>query len=79
MADCIKSLELLSEFRDGALEDAEVIWVKAHLEECPPCKCIFDDLDAIIATARTLTIDSVIFPDENLIWQRIGFGRDTVH
>ena len=79
MVDCTRSLELLSEFRDGSLGEPEVVWVRTHLDGCGPCKGIFDDLDAIAATARTLTVESIAFPDENIIWQRIGFSGGIVH
>lgn len=79
MVDCTKVLELLSELRDGSLGEGEVVLVRKHLDGCDPCKGIFDDLDAIAKTARTLTIETLNCPDENIFWQRITVSGRIVH
>jgi predicted anti-sigma-YlaC factor YlaD len=77
--DCAKSLELLSELRDGFLTDADRVLVRAHLALCPPCMGISADLDSIIAAASSfLSADSIAFPDEMDIWARVSVKR-TVH
>jgi len=77
--DCAKSLELLSEFRDGLLGDSERALVSAHLALCPPCMGIFKDLDSIVlAAASFISEDGISFPDETVFWQRISIKR-TVH
>ena len=77
MLDCTKSLELLSDYRDGSLDEVEVVLVRSHLDGCPPCTGIFHDLEVIVITARSLSSEeSIAFPDENIIWQRIGTGRN---
>ena len=78
--DCAKSLELLSDFHDGALDEARQAKVSTHLATCSPCTGVFSDLDTIILAATALRGDQVIaFPDENLIWQRMSIGNRTLH
>lgn len=78
--DCAKSLELLSEFHDGALDEAWQAKVRTHLTECPPCAGVFLDLDTIVLAATALRSDlEIAFPDENLIWQRMSIGNRTIH
>lgn len=77
--DCDKSLELLSDFRDGLLGDADRQFVDGHLADCHPCAGIFKDLDAIVATARSVSDwQEVSFPDEDAFWQRISVARSTI-
>ncbi len=77
--DCAKSLELLSEFRDGFLADADRVLVSAHLALCPPCMGISADLDSIVtAAAAFLSPDGIAFPDETVMWARVSIKR-TVH
>jgi hypothetical protein len=76
--DCAKSLELLSEFRDGLLADGDRTLISAHLAICPPCMGIFKDLDSIVAAATSfLSEDGIAFPDEMVIWQRLSIKRTT--
>ncbi len=78
--DCAKSLEMLSEFHDGALNEALKAEVQTHLVLCNPCAGVFRDLDTIVLAAAALHTDSeVAFPDENLIWQRMSFSNRTIH
>jgi predicted anti-sigma-YlaC factor YlaD len=77
--DCAKSLELLSEFRDGLLGESDRVLVSAHLAICAPCMGIFKDLDSIVAAATSfLSADAITFPDETVVWQRLSVKR-TVH
>ncbi|MBC7932905.1 MAG: zf-HC2 domain-containing protein [Rubrivivax sp.] len=77
--DCAKSLELLSEFRDGFMADADRVLVSAHLALCPPCMGISKDLDSIVAAAAAFfSADQIAFPDETVIWERVSIKR-TVH
>lgn len=76
MSDCEKSLGLLSDFRDGGLDELEVTWIKAHLDGCGDCHGIFKELDMIVATAGSLRVeDAIAFPDEDAVWVRIGMKR----
>jgi predicted anti-sigma-YlaC factor YlaD len=78
--DCAKSLELLSEFRDGVLEEPLYVEVQTHLAVCHPCAGVFQDLDSIVLAATALSAEPALaFPDEQLIWQRMSIGKGTVH
>lgn len=78
--ECEKSLQMLSDFRDGSLDELNASAVRAHLEECPPCAGVFDDIDAIILSASVLHTDEHIsFPDEDSIWQRMALSKLTIH
>ncbi len=80
--DCAKSLELLSDFRDGALDEVRHVEVHTHLASCGPCADVFQDLDSIILAAMTLrSVEQaeIAFPDENAIWQRMNFAGRTIH
>jgi anti-sigma factor ChrR (cupin superfamily) len=79
--DCTKSLELLSEFRDGALDETGRMEVHTHLTLCGPCADIFNDLDSIVlaATALRSSEQEIAFPDEQVIWQRMNFAGRTIH
>jgi Putative zinc-finger len=77
--DCAKSLELLSEFRDGALDETGRMEVHTHLTLCGPCAGVFNDLDTIVLAATALRSDEIAFPDEQVIWQRMDFAGRTIH
>jgi predicted anti-sigma-YlaC factor YlaD len=78
--ECAESLELLSDFHDGMLEEALLVEVRTHLGECSPCAGVFRDLDTIVLAATTLRANSeVAFPDELVIWQRMSIGKPTLH
>lgn len=80
--DCAKSLELLSDFRDGALDEVWQVEVRTHLTSCGPCADVFHELDIIILAATALRSsehDAIAFPDENAIWQRMNFAGRTIH
>ncbi|MDQ3907928.1 MAG: zf-HC2 domain-containing protein [Acidobacteriota bacterium] len=78
--DCEKSLSLLSDYRDGALDGEHRDLVARHLDGCPPCKCVFTDIDTIVVTARTIAgEDGVSYPDEETFWQRITVTRTALN
>jgi predicted anti-sigma-YlaC factor YlaD len=78
--DCSESLLLLSDYRDGGLDDDNHTLISQHLDGCPPCKCIFTDIEAIIVMARSFTSeDGVSYPDEDIFWQRITVTKRTIH
>ncbi len=79
--DCAKYLELLSDYRDGALDQDMRALVQTHLSDCLPCDGIFQDLESIVNTAiimRSETLD-ISFPDENVIWQRLNLTKQIIH
>lgn len=79
--DCTKFLELLSDYRDGALDQAMRALVQAHLLACLPCDGIFQDLDSIVNAAVIMRseIHDISFPDENIIWQRLNLIKQIIH
>lgn len=78
--DCDESVALLSEFREGTLNEMLLIEVRAHLAKCPPCMDVFVDLDAIVVAASGLgSQQEIAFPDETAIWQRMGIYKRTIH
>jgi hypothetical protein len=78
--ECAKSLELLSDFHDNALDETLRAQVRTHLDECLPCAGVFRDLDTIVLAATVLRSEpGMAFPDEQLIWQRMSIGHGPVH
>lgn len=78
--DCAESLSLLSDYRDGALDEGARTHVSQHLDGCPPCKCIFTDIETIVTTARAFGAqDGISYPDEAIFWQRISVTKRTIH
>lgn len=80
MINCAKSLELLSDFRDDALNEKDRASVSEHLATCLPCTGVFQDIDSIIITATILRREEDIsFPDENALWQRMRLAKSMIH
>lgn len=78
--NCARSLALLSDYRDGALDEAEMALVREHLGECPPCLVVLQDIDLIIMSAPVIRgEDGVSYPDENAIWQRMRITKAAIH
>lgn len=78
---CEQSLEMLSDFHAGELDDTATTGVNTHLAECPPCADIYQELTVIVETAVTLRAskDTITYPDENLVWQRITVSATSAH
>ena len=78
--DCAESVALLSDYREGALDETLLVEVRAHLVICPPCAAVFQDLETIIMAASALRQDQDIpFPDETVIWQRLRNTNGPIH
>jgi hypothetical protein len=78
--DCTESLTLLSDFHDGALDDALRMQVQLHLVGCPPCTDVFGDLSEIVNVAVALNLKQEIpFPDEDALWQRLNIAGRPIH
>jgi anti-sigma factor RsiW len=78
--DCAEYLSLLSDYRDGALDDGNRSRISEHLDGCPPCKCVSADIETIVTTARGFrTEDGISYPDEEVFWQRITVTTRTIH
>lgn len=70
--DCATSLSLLSDYHDGFLGETESAQVRSHLDSCKPCWGVFSDLDMIAVTAVELrSSETISFPDEAIMWQRL--------
>ena len=79
--DCVKYLELLSDYCDGALDDSTRALVQTHLKDCIPCDGITRELDSIVRTAVLLRSESdgIAYPDEEIIWQRLNISKQIIH
>lgn len=76
--DCSRSIELLSEYRAGGLDDAEAVLLRTHLTGCEDCDGIFKDLELILQAAAALrNSNGFAYPDENVLWQ--SFSTKVVH
>ena len=79
--DCAKSLELLSEYHAGTLEEVEMLEIRAHLQACSPCADVFHDMVLIVQTAQSLcdAVYTIAFPDEDALWRRLCAARGSLH
>jgi len=78
--DCAHSITLLSEYHDGSLVQEEHARVQSHLSICPLCEDVYNDLTDVVVAAGVLEVTQKIrYPDEELLWQRIGVGKRTIH
>lgn len=79
--DCEESVALLSELHAGTIEESTALLIRRHLDDCPPCCGVFEDIQTIVITATSLnqSTDGLEFPDENAVWQRITLVKRTVH
>lgn len=74
--DCVRIIELLSDFREDALDGEEYLLVQIHLIECPPCANVFSELTIIVVAAADLRDNAGIpFPDENVLWRRLELAK----
>lgn len=78
--DCEKSIELLSDFHDGELDEYGRIEVSAHLAGCRPCAGLYGDLDSIVLAASALRAgQDISYPDEEALWQRLRLADGEIH
>ena len=78
--DCEKSIELLSDFHDGELNEQWRIEVSAHLAGCQPCAGLYGDLDSIVLAASALRAgQDISYPDEEALWQRLSLADGEIH
>jgi hypothetical protein len=73
--NCEKCQELLSDFLDDAMNDADRATFNAHLEECLPCYNAHAELNSIVSFCRETRGDYDVPPNGNALWLRI---RNTV-
>jgi len=69
--NCEKCQELLSDFLDGALNDADHASFGAHLEECLPCYNVHAELNSIVSFCRETRGQYDAPPNEHAMWLRI--------
>lgn len=78
--ECEESLALLSDFREDALDQTIRTQVRAHLAMCSPCLGVFHDLETIVMAAQGLRGEqNISFPDETMVWQRMGVAKRPIH
>ena len=71
--DCSRSIELLSEYRAGGLDESETTLLRTHLTGCEDCDGIFKDLELILQAAAALrNTNGFAYPDENVLWQSLS-------
>lgn len=73
--NCEKCQELLSEFLDDAMNDADRASFNRHLEECLPCYNVHAELNTIVSFCREQRGEHDAPPNESALWLRI---RNTV-
>ena len=73
--NCEKCQELLSEFLDEAMSDADRASFNRHLEECLPCYNVHAELNSIVSFCREHRAEYEAPPNERALWLRI---RNTV-
>ena len=78
--DCARSVELLSDFHEGALDEQDSADVSSHLAECKPCEGVYKEVVSIVETAVVLrnSEETISFPDEDALWQRMNLARRAV-
>jgi predicted anti-sigma-YlaC factor YlaD len=64
--ECLKCLELLSEFLDGRLSTEDRQLLTGHLDECLPCAFTHQDFNLIIKLARELRDEFPVMPPLNM-------------
>lgn len=69
--NCEKCQELLSDFVDGALSDADHRTLSAHLEECLSCAGVRGELDSIVSFCSAHRGEYEAVPNERAMWLRI--------
>jgi predicted anti-sigma-YlaC factor YlaD len=78
--DCAQSLELLSDYSEGGLAEADKVSVSEHLSNCVDCDGVMKDIRLIVEAARALrNTNGFQYPDENVVWQRLGLDKGPVH
>lgn len=73
--NCEKCQELLSDFLDEAMGDADRASFNRHLEECLPCFNVHAELNSIVSFCREHRGEHDAPPNERALWLRI---RNTV-
>jgi Putative zinc-finger len=70
--NCEKCQGLLSEFLDGTLTGEERTLLGRHLDDCPICMSVRDDLSAIVTTAQEVRDCTLAPANSRALWLRIS-------
>jgi hypothetical protein len=74
--DCARSIELLSEYHIGSLNEEDSVFIRTHLSACIDCNGILEDLQLIVQAAASMRAENgIAYPDEEVLWQRVSVGR----
>jgi anti-sigma factor RsiW len=69
--NCEKCQELLSDFLDGAIGDADRSTFDAHLQECLPCFNVHAEMNSIVTFCRETRGEDLAPPNPQALWLRI--------
>ena len=69
--NCEKCQELLSDFLDGAMMDADRATFDAHLKECLPCFNVHAEMNSIVTFCRETRGEYLAPPNAQALWLRI--------
>ncbi|HAF25034.1 MAG TPA: hypothetical protein DCK93_19370 [Blastocatellia bacterium] len=70
--NCKNCEEMLSEFLDASLDDAQRLSLGLHLRECIPCDSLRIELTVIITLGRKLRSVQVVPPNADALWARLS-------
>jgi hypothetical protein len=69
--NCEKCQELLSDFLDGAIDDADRATFDTHLQECLPCFNVHAEMNSIVTFCRETRGEYLAPPNAQALWLRI--------
>lgn len=72
---CVRVVELITEYLDGALPDADRARIEAHLDDCDGCTVVLDQFRTTIEVTGTLGADDVDAIDEPTRSELLGAFR----
>jgi anti-sigma factor RsiW len=75
---CRELVELVTDYLEGALTDAELQRFEHHLAGCGKCQQYLEQFRATIATTGTLTIDDLTPEAEAALLQAFRGWRESV-
>ena len=78
--NCEESIELLSDYYAGELDEGHKSGVSSHLKKCLPCAGVYTELTVIVETASVLRRENgIAYPDEYVVWQRMSLTRTATY
>ncbi len=77
--NCEESIDLLSDYHAGELDETNKSGVRTHLEKCLPCAGVYTELTVIVETASVLRFENgIVYPDEYVLWQRMSLTKAAI-